>query len=428
MQFVQAIASDLKKAFSKGVFHLFLASIFTQGAAFIIQFIVARLLGPAAFGYVKVIDTVLGISFILAGFGMPSAVAKFVSEVKGEPEKGKVFFQCAIVGIATSALAAFILFNTVRYIAISQTALHYLRFLIWSIMFTVLSRSITSYYQGKKEIQKMAKLNVLLGVTMVTLVSSLTYLLALNGWALGRFFSEALFAGALLLLVRKRFIVAWDWRFFKRVLKFGGFAALSLGVAKIVTTADVLYLDHILKDAQQVGCYGVASLTANALMLLPGAIGATALPYISERSLEFEKAYSLGWVVVKKTALLMLPLIMVIFLFSPILMTGVLGDKYATAGILLQILVPGIFAGALLTIAGTFLLSIGRTDLTFYGNLVGLGFNIGLNLILIPKFGAIGAAWTATATYVLRLLIYFSIIKYFGRYIASTSAAGRGVR
>lgn len=411
----QRLITTLKLAFAKGVFHLIFSLGFVQGSVFIVQFIVARLLSPEDFGYVKVIDTTLGMVLVLATVGMPSAIAKYVPEVDTAETRGKVLFQVLVIGLISALVISSLTFFSLELLPLSGPVVRSLEFLVWSLILTTLSRTIINYYQGKKQIQRMAVINVILAILTLILVTALTALWQFDGWIIGKFASEVVFLVGMFLLVRGEIVIGWSASAAKRLFTFGSFAALSLLVWRIQATADVLYLDVLLRDAAQIGYYGVASLAMSALLLIPAAIGAAAFPYLSERSTNIQETLSLTLSILRNVALLMFGLCVLTYVVGPPVLLFLLGPKYAPAGILIKILMPAAFIGAILSILGNFLFAIEGAQFTLAVNIVAALVNLGLNYFLIPRWGVAGTAWAMVITQAIQLVLYTGIILYLRR-------------
>jgi len=255
---------------------------------------------------------------------------------------------------------------------------------------------------------------ILMSLTLV-LVIALTAAWGLNGWVVGRVTSEVVFFVGMILVVRKEIVVEWNMRVTRRLLTFGGYAAVALLVWRIQVTADVLYLDWWLRDATQIGYYGVATLMMNGLVLVPAAVSAAAFPYLSERSSDLHATLSLLGAILKKVMVLMLGLCVVASVVAPPLMVWVLGAKYASVGTLFRILVPAAFLGSIVTIVGNFLLAIERAHFTLIINVVAALSSLALNYVLIPVYGAIGSAWAMVINLAIQTALYAGIVIYLRR-------------
>lgn len=117
--------------------------------------------------------------------------------------------------------------------------------------------------------------------------------------------------------------------------------------------------------------------------------------------------------VVEKAAAFGLSIAVVTALLSGKLIELVYGKTYGEAGPLLAVL---IFSAAIImpsTVCGTVIRAIGRQTVSAWVTGLGAVLNILLNLMLIPYWGALGAAWATLATEGFVLVVYFGMIRRF---------------
>lgn len=385
-----------------GFVDLLFSQIFIQGCAYLLQFVVAGVVGAEQFAPVRIAETWLALAILPAAFGMPTAVVKYTAE-RSRTSSGLVLSYGLAMVVLGSHIIATICFFAVGMFA-SPQAVSLVRILVWSLAFSAVTRTILAYFQGLKEIKKAARVNVVLSIIGLAGTTGLTYLLGLPGWLIGRFLSEMVFAIWMLLLVRRQVRFAWKPELLGSMARMGVFAMLSLLAGRAALQADILLLDFLVKDQVLIGNYGVASLARSAMMLPTGAIAAILLPYlvgklgnIAQGTKFFLQmaAYGLGVALVLGLLVLLFPDSLFVTLFGP---DYILAIQYVRA------LLPAIICGALLTLTNNFLVALERTDLSFYTSLAGLVVNTGLILWLVPGMGIIGGIIAADATYVLELV------------------------
>jgi O-antigen/teichoic acid export membrane protein len=100
-------------------------------------------------------------------------------------------------------------------------------------------------------------------------------------------------------------------------------------------------------------------------------------------------------------AVLTFPIFAFAFLAAAPLTSLLYGPRYASSALFLSILAVGYYTRAALGFNGMTLMVCGRVrDLTLL-NVFAMVFNVGVNLVLIPRYGALGAAAGTTSTLVL---------------------------
>ncbi len=75
------------------------------------------------------------------------------------------------------------------------------------------------------------------------------------------------------------------------------------------------------------------------------------------------------------------------------------GNAFVPAVTPLRILLVGIVASSFLQVLSSLLLGSGRLQLLVWATAMGFAINLGLNLVLIPRFGMNGAAVSSAISY-----------------------------
>ncbi|MGD9750399.1 MAG: flippase [Acidimicrobiia bacterium] len=117
----------------------------------------------------------------------------------------------------------------------------------------------------------------------------------------------------------------------------------------------------------------------------------------------------LYWNTAAWLAVLTFPVFTLTFSLGGSLSTAVLGSEYADAGIYLTLLSAGYYFNAALGFNGLTVKTAGRVRYTVVISFVALGCNLAMNLVLIPRYGALGAAIANLAT-----LAFHNVLKQVG--------------
>lgn len=112
--------------------------------------------------------------------------------------------------------------------------------------------------------------------------------------------------------------------------------------------------------------------------------------------------------VAKWIFMLDLPLFIIIFLFPGAIINLLFGSEYLVAEKALQILAIGAIFSFTMFISNNFLFILGKSKLMLVNLVVASIINLILNIILVPKYGLVGAAIsTAIVTILLTLVLMF---------------------
>ena len=172
---------------------------------------------------------------------------------------------------------------------------------------------------------------------------------------------------------------------------------------------DVILL-KALSGAEQAGLYATAINLSDVISRLPLMLLFVTTPYIAQVQADKE---SLDYVarVCRFSVPVYLAGALMMCLAAPWLVVFLFGESFLGAGTPLQTVIPGKVSAGLYMLLTSFLVVKGY----FKPLLVIQGFclfsNVGLNALLIPPLGAVGAAWASTCSSTLGLICMLSYLK-----------------
>jgi O-antigen/teichoic acid export membrane protein len=200
----------------------------------------------------------------------------------------------------------------------------------------------------------------------------------------------------------------------KSILKFSIPLMLSSGVVLMLNYGDNILIGYFL-DSRSVGVYDIAYTLGNILLVGTSAFKFLFVPRFSKlhsdgdtSALSVFYQFVTRWIV-----FLSLPLFLVYILFPETIITQLFGNDYIGGITPLRILSIGFFIHLILGLNAAGLVASGYSGLILKGNVISLGANIVLNIILIPLYGIVGAAAASAISYSLINVFYqYHIIKY----------------
>ncbi|MBU7041951.1 MAG: polysaccharide biosynthesis C-terminal domain-containing protein, partial [Theionarchaea archaeon] len=115
----------------------------------------------------------------------------------------------------------------------------------------------------------------------------------------------------------------------------------------------------------------------------------------------------------KYSTCILLPIGIMVGVFASDVISFIFGDGFSDAILPLRILIVGtVIQGSTIRAIGSSLAGVGRPDISLKLVLVSATTNIVLNVLLIPHYGIIGAAFTTTCSLLLNTLLgLFFIVK-----------------
>ena len=189
----------------------------------------------------------------------------------------------------------------------------------------------------------------------------------------------------------------------RSVLSFSWPLALTGFVYLFVTTTDKLMLGYFL-SSKDVGIYTPAVVIASLLDFVNSAFKYRFLPTASEYfskndmgSLEPLYKSTSRW-----SFLMVYPIFLFILVFPKELLTILYGGEYTGGYMALIVLAVGIAVNDFSGTSANILVAGGRTRLNLLCEVIAAVTNVGLNILLIPIFGIVGAAIATAMSYVTR--------------------------
>ena len=409
-------------------------AIVNQAALLLIMAALARALGSSGVGRYAECYALLTLLGLLSLAGFRAGMTRFVAINLADGEYG------ALRGTVRLGLGVTVLVSTVIGVAL-----------------VVFSRSISQLFHDPALVTGIC----LVGLTLPASTFSDAALAATQGWRtqrpftlVGRVYEPltrlALTVVALLLgtglngTLWALAIGAWSaaalaaWTLLRRLRRLPslrpryhlrpifGFSMVSWVSALAATGliwADTLLLGHMASD-RQVGVYNVATRLVMLAVFVMAPINAAFSPQIAHlhhtgQSAEMARSYgsATSWIV-----RLSMPAFVLLLVF-PADLLHLFGRGFLTGATVTAILAVGQLVNAASGPCGSVLNMSGRVWLNMVDNVGVLILNVGLNLVLIPRMGAVGAAvaWSAS-------LVVANLVKVLQvRFVVGTSPSGAGI-
>ncbi len=197
-----------------------------------------------------------------------------------------------------------------------------------------------------------------------------------------------------------------DWKWVKKLFHYGKFVFGTNISSMLMKSTDQLMLG-VLAGPIPVASFNMASRVINFVEVPTFTVASVVFPQSALRSKQ-QGPESVRQLYEKSVAAILaflLPVVLFVLLFPEIIILLIAGKDYLENAFLLQIV---IFYSLFIPFArqfGTIMDSIDRPHLNFY-LILGLAVvNIGINYLLIARFGVIGAAFATLLTYVLGFIV-----------------------
>ncbi len=176
------------------------------------------------------------------------------------------------------------------------------------------------------------------------------------------------------------------------------FSVNLLGLSLIALLMDkvaALMLGYF-QSSEQVALYSVPLRLALMLQIPLQAMSFLYLPFATTlyESHKHNELQSLYLRVTKWTCFIAMPIFLAFFIIPEFIVVLLFGAKYVESAPVLQVLAAGFFFNTLFGLNGQTLMSFGRTREIMIATISGLCLNVLSGMLLMPTFGALGAAFS----------------------------------
>jgi O-antigen/teichoic acid export membrane protein len=161
------------------------------------------------------------------------------------------------------------------------------------------------------------------------------------------------------------------------------------------------------RGAADLGRYSLAVSLAQMVWVVPIAAARVMFPYAA--MLSKHEGARLAWRAARVSVAVCAVAAVSGWLLTQWLLTPIFGDQFAEVPALLGILLLGIVPYSISKVLGNYLAGINALGANVFASGMGLGLTIALDLLLIPRYGAQGAAWATAVSYAAYTLLLFAV-------------------
>lgn len=422
-----SIASAPPSGFGRHVKHIsrqssvfLLGTLFSTGAAYFFKIYLARVLGAEALGVYALGMTVAGLAGVVAALGLPQSASRFIAVfgATSQPDRLRRFLWSALFVLCVANLLAGAVLLLVRT-WIAGPLYHtpaLARYMHWFVLIMV-TGAITSFLgQALAGYKDVARRTIITNFVGQTLTIALSIVLLTLGFGLtGYMVSQVASAVAVLVLL------AWSvWKLTpepartptlnwppleREIVSFSAVLLVIQALEFFITQTDKIILGIYL-NAREVGIYAVATALVAFVAIFLQSLNQIFGPTIAElhASRQHELLLSLYQTSTKWVFGFTLPLALVMMMFARPLM-GIFGPQFSEGWAVLVIATVGQLVNCGVGSVGYLLFMSGHQQRMARNQAVVVPVILVLNLVLVPRFGMVGAAAAATCANALMNLL-----------------------
>jgi len=372
----------------------------------VVGFIIARYLGPYAFGDLSFADAFAALFAAVGTLGLDSFI---IREIIQHPDKrDEILGTSLVMRLAANAVLiplAILTYLAFRQLSTNETELS-LALLIAFCSSAALFKSfniIDSYFQSQVASKYVVHVqNVCLVLSTGVKIALIYNHAPVLYFAGALVFDSAILALGLLFIYKRKQLHLHTWTFnwvrAKSLIQQSWPLILTAVMISIYMKIDQVMLKSA--GSKIVGIYSAAARISESWYFIPVAIVTSVFPaIIHARKTDIERYHKRLQNLYDLLVAISLPVAILVSIFADQIIHLLYGNPYQGAGILLSIHIwSGIFV-FLGSASSQFLLAEGFTLISFSRTAFGALVNVVLNLWLIPIYGALGASIATLIAY-----------------------------
>lgn len=409
----------LSDRIARGVKASLFARVFYIGSNAALLVVLTRLLGPGEYGQLYFALSVVGISMLFATLGVPKATARYVAEYAENDETQIPYLlerTLLVVLVLASIVAVVMALASGLITDLLGESEEMVPFLILGGLFVAakgLHVYIKTVFQGFNRVTFSAIVSAVNGVARLGFA---VLFVALGFGALGAmagYVAAFLLAGAVgLVILYLKFYRKYERAsepeegILRRVLEYSIPTTATRASVVLDSRVDTLLLG-VLAGPVAVGFYTLARQIADVCIVPAQSIGYTITPAFGEQKAagQISRAARLYEQALENVLLLYVPAGAGLILIAEPAIRYVFTEEYLGAVPIVQLFSLFILVRAVHKITGSGLDYLGLARVRAIARATSAVSNVGLNLLLIPRFGAVGAGLATVVTYSLYTLV-----------------------
>lgn len=388
----------------------FFSDLFVKGFLFLSLPLLSKIMSPSEYGKLSLVNSAIMILYVLISLNLQNAVIN--RYMKSSENFGSFLYSNLIFVFSFQVLVVlvspFFVDQISIYFGLSGSDIQWVIYI--SVLLTYLY-VYTIYLQASRQSKKCATYNVASKVFEVILIFAFALYLKENQY-LSKIYSQLIITGILLFFVSKELYKLIEFKF--SITHVLGALAFSIPLIphvlsnNLLTQADRFIISNELGLASA-GIYSFAYNIAMAVIVIILAWNSSWQPKLYE--LLNDKKYDQVVNITKKSTIIICFITFFAVLFSSEAVVVMAAKEYYPAKELVPLIIIANSLTYVYLIFSNFVFYLKKSVYISAATLIALGVNLFLNMLFIPKYGMIAAAWTTIASYLMLCFCYYIVSK-----------------
>lgn len=420
MKKIKAKITYLKQLLRRtGFFHIFGSSVINQIIGFMSSIILVRVISKSQFGLYSYTYNIFSFFLLLSGLGLPAALLQICSEeYKNKEYSASIFKYGSKYAIYANIFLSMLIFLFSKTVKLNLEGANSLLGLMSLIpMFIIIIELMQANLRINRDnirYSYITSLNTIL-VFIFSITGAISY--GTIGLIAFRYLAYTTTIVIGINILKLRFKTIFKKNFIDKVKQIDIFKISFISMANnatghLIYIVDIFIVGWMLPNESIIAAYKVATILPNALIFIPSSLMMYLYPYFAENNKNKTWVREKYYMIIKYFGLFNLILSIVVILFAPIIITVIFGDQYYDSILPFRILIAGyFFSSTFRKVIGNLLVTQRKLKFNFLlGVLEGL-LNIIANIILVSKYGAVGAAISSLMVVIISSFIGLNYFK-----------------
>jgi len=411
---------------AKGTLYYLIAAAVFVSSSYTIHIIIARHMGPALYGVFGIVLSVLSVSDLVVRGGIGKAVSKYVAEGKNRfgTLKAGLCLQLFVSTVIT--FAYFMSASSIASLLGDKTLILCIRISALCIIPYALDSVYHGYLNGIREFRRESMASILYSLVKLGTVLTVVFTVSRVNEI---FIAYAISACASVMLSRQfgnKFMKNADDTVLpvKKLVAFAIPVAIYCITEVLLMNTDIFLIKRLLHDNALAGYYISAGSLARLPWYILGAFYMTLYPSIS-RAVSNGDMYSARKYMGQSLRYLLIVIVPMAFTISSSgsnLIQLFYSDAFIAASSPLSVLIFGMSLLAVFTLFTGVISASGKPSVSVCFTAILMPIAFAANLVLIPKYGLLGAAIASTFTYGIGVILAGSfVLLKFGKCVSVLS-------
>lgn len=411
------IGNKITKLYETGFFHIFLTNILNKILIFCNGIFVVKVLSKESFGIYSYSQNLLSFFLLFSGLGLNNGLLQFGSKADNENKRLEIFGYILKNGILINiGINILIIFYCVFGNFKIEEGRNILLYMSGFSIFSIIIDLFLCLYRTKLKNKEMSILSFTNTFSTVLFMILGGKFYGLVGVILGKYTG---FIITLILLVKntnfkdlkkilKKANISIKLK--KEIFKYSMTALVNNSIISFIHMIDVFSIGYLIGNKLSIASYKTANIIPFGLEFIPAAIMIYIYPYFVKNN------ENISWIKENyaKTLKFLMGLNFIIVVlnlcFGDFIITTIFGNEYLDSVKIFKILCIGyFFTGTFRVLGANILFALQKPKFNVYSSLIASISNIVLNIVLIKKYGSIGAAYATLGVFI----IWSILVNYF---------------